>query len=67
MHLNEPEPVRDRAGNVVGTIEQQANGNQILRDTQNEIRGYYDAEGDFTRNAEERIVAKGNKLRSMIC
>jgi hypothetical protein len=51
----------------VGTIEQQANGNQILRDTQNEIRGYYDAEGDFTRNAEERIVAKGNKLRSMIC
>jgi hypothetical protein len=67
MHLNEPQPVRDRAGNVVGTIEQQPNGNQILRDAQNEVRGYYDAEGDFTRDAEQRIVAKGNKLRSMIC
>jgi hypothetical protein len=67
MHLNEPEPVRDRAGNVVGTIEQQPNGNQILRNAQNEVRGYYDAEGDFTRDADQRIVAKGNKLRSMIC
>ena len=67
MHLNEPEPVRDRAGNVVGTIEQQPNGNQILRNAQNEVQGYYDAEGDFTRDAGQRIVAKGNKLRSMIC
>jgi hypothetical protein len=67
MHLNEPQPVRDGAGNVVGTIEQQPNGNQILRDAQNEVRGYYDAEGDFTRDADQRIVAKGNKLRSMIC
>jgi hypothetical protein len=67
MHLNQPEPVRDRAGNVVGTIEQEPNGNQILRNAQNEVRGYYDAEGDFTRDADQRIVAKGNKLRSMIC
>ena len=67
MHLNEPQPIRDRAGNVVGSIEQQPNGNQILRDAQNEVRGYYDAEGDFTRDADQRIVAKGNKLRTMIC
>jgi hypothetical protein len=31
------------------------------------VRGYYDAKGDFTRDASENIVAKGNKLRSMIC
>ena len=67
MHLNQPEPIRDRAGNVVGSIENQANGDQILRDTKNEIRGYYDAQGDFTRDASKSIVAKGNKLRSMIC
>jgi hypothetical protein len=67
MHLNEPQPIRDPAGNVVGSIEQQPNGNQILRDAQNEVRGYYDAEGDFTRDADQRIVAKGNKLRTMIC
>jgi hypothetical protein len=67
MHTHQPEAIRDRAGNVVGSIETQANGNQILRDTANTVRGYYDAEGDFTRDANQSILAKGNKLRSMIC
>jgi len=67
MHTDQPEPIRDRAGNVVGSIENQPNGDQVLRDAQNQVRGYYDAKGDFTRDAERNIVAKGNKLRSMIC
>ena len=67
MHLNQPEPIRDRAGNVVGSIETLANGDQVLRDIRNEVRGCYDAKGDFTRDADQNIVAKGNKLRSMIC
>lgn len=60
-------PIRDGAGNVVGHIESLANGNQVLRDTHNTVRGYYDAKGDFTRGADEQILAKGNKLRSLIC
>ena len=67
MHLNESQPIRDRAGNVVGPIEHQENGNEVLRNAQNEVRGYYDAEADVTRDADQSIVAKGNKLRSMIC
>jgi hypothetical protein len=67
MHTNQPEPIRDRAGNVVGSIETKPNGDQVLRDTTQTVRGYYDAEGDFTRDADKSIVAKGNKLRSMIC
>jgi hypothetical protein len=67
MHLNEPQPIRDRAGNVIGTIEQKENGNQVLRNAQKEVRGYYDAEADVTRDENQSIVAKGNKLRSMIC
>ena len=67
MHLNEPQPIRDRAGNVIGTIEHQENGDEILLTAQNEVRGYYDAQADVTRDADQRIVAKGNKLRSMIC
>jgi len=67
MHLNEPQPIRDRAGNVIGTIEHQENGDEILRNAQNEVRGHYDAQADVTRDADQRIVAKGNKLRSMIC
>ena len=67
MHTNQPEPIRDRAGNPVGTIETKPNGDEVLRNTKDEIRGYYDAEGDFTRDADQKIVAKGNKLRTMIC
>ena len=59
--------IRDRAGNVVGHIESRPNGDQVLRDAENKVRGYYDYAGDFTRDAEEKIVAKGNKLRSLIC
>ena len=59
--------IQDRAGNVVGHIENRPGGDQTLRDTENKIRGYYDAKGDYTRDADQKIVAKGNKLRSMIC
>ena len=67
MHTNEPSPITDRAGNVVGSIETLPNGDQVLRNAQNEVRGYYEVEGDLTRDENKNIVAKGNKLRSMIC
>jgi hypothetical protein len=67
MHIKQPEPIHDRAGKVVGSIETLANGDQVLRDAYNEIRGYYQVEGDHTRDSNKNIVAKGNKLRSMIC
>ena len=56
MHTNQPVPIRDRAGNVVGEIEHMATGDQVLRDTKNEIRGYYDAEGDFTKGLPAAIA-----------
>lgn len=67
MHTTETTPIKDRAGVVVGSVETLPNGDQVLRDTQNQVRGYYEAEGDHTRDAQKNIVAKGNKLRSMIC
>ena len=67
MHTNEQTPIQDRAGNTVGSIETLPNGDQVLRDTEHKVRGYYESEGDHTRDAEKNIVAKGNKLRSMIC
>ncbi len=59
--------VKDRAGNVVGHIEIGNDGNQVLRDNEDRVRGSYDSRGDYTRGPDERIVAKGNKLRSLIC
>ena len=67
MHINQPEPIRDRAGNEIGSIETDAAGNQVLRNQRHEVRGYYDAQADVTRDENENIVAKGNKLRTMIC
>ena len=67
MHTNTPTPIKDRAGNVVGSIEVLPNGDEVLRDNENNVRGYYEAQGDHTRDADQKIVAKGNKLRSMIC
>jgi hypothetical protein len=67
MHTNAPTPIKDRAGVVVGSIEALPNGDEVLRDTENKIRGYYEAQGDHTRDADKNIVAKGNKLRSLIC
>ena len=67
MHTNTQTPIKDRAGVVVGSIEVLPNGDEVLRDNDNKIRGYYEAEGDHTRDADKNIVAKGNKLRSMIC
>jgi hypothetical protein len=67
MHTNTPTEIKDRAGVVVGSIEVLPNGDEVLRDTENKVRGYYEADGDHTRDAEQNIVAKGNKLRSMIC
>jgi hypothetical protein len=67
MRTADATPIHDRAGNVVAHIETMQNGDQVLRNNENEIRGYYDADGDFTRDAEQKIVAKGNKLRSMVC
>jgi hypothetical protein len=67
MQIGEAMPIRDAKGNVLGQIETMHDGSQVLRNSENEIRGYYDAQGDFTRDAQQNIVAKGNKLRSMIC
>lgn len=67
MHQNQPTPITDRTGAVVGSIEHLPNGDEILRNNSNEIRGYYDSAADSTRDQNKNIVAKGNKLRSMIC
>ena len=67
MHLNQPTPIKDRTGAVIGSIERLPNGDEILRNKNDEVRGYYDSVADVTRDQNKSIVAKGNKLRTMIC
>lgn len=61
------ETLTDVADNVIGYIETQPDGNQVLKNARGKIKGYYELEGDHTRDERYNIVAKGNKLRSLIC
>jgi hypothetical protein len=61
------EPIKDSKGTVLGSIETKDGGEQVLRDAQGRIKGYYDPTTDHTRGADMRILAKGNVLRTLIC
>ncbi len=61
------ETLNDAHGNVLGSIETHPDGGQLLRDADGKIRGYYDPATDHTRGPDERILAKGNVLATLIC
>lgn len=59
--------IKDAKNEVLGSIETKAGGEQVLRDAQGKIKGYYDPVTDHTRGPDKRILAKGNVLRTLIC
>jgi len=59
--------IKDAKDNVLGSIETSADGGQVLRDANGKIKGYYDPKTDHTRGPDQRILAKGNVLRTLIC
>ena len=61
------EPIKDSYNNVLGSVETEPDGSQVLRDANGKIRGYYDPSTDHTRGPDKRILAKGNVLRTLIC
>jgi len=61
------ETIKDSGNNVLGSIETQPDGSQVLRDANGKIRGYYDPSTDHTRGPDKRILAKGNVLSTLIC
>lgn len=61
------EPLKDAYNNVLGSIETNPDGSQVLRDANGKIRGYYDPSTDHTRGPDKRILAKGNVLSTLIC
>lgn len=61
------ETLTDSAGNILGYIEHNDDGSAVLKDSRRQIQGYYEPAGDHTRDAQRNIVAKGNRLRELIC
>lgn len=64
MHI---EDLKDSAGNLLGHIEHGEGGAKTLKNVEGDIKGYYDPAGDYTRDAQQNIVAKGDRLRELIC
>lgn len=64
MHIEE---LKDSAGNLLGRIEHGEGGAKTLKSVHGEIKGFYDPAGDYTRDAQQNIVAKGDRLRELIC
>ena len=61
------ETLKDASNNVLGSIETNPDGSQVLRNARGKVKGYYDPATDHTRGPDQEILAKGNLLRSLIC
>lgn len=54
---------RDRVGRLIGTLQERA-GRIEARDAVGRLRGSYDINRDETRDAEGRLVARGDATTS---
>lgn len=54
------EPVREFSGRIIGWIETDSHGNQIIRAFSGLIIARYDKDLDVTREFSGRIISKGN-------
>lgn len=58
--------IRDHANRLVATIRAISGGRLEIRDAKNRLLGAYDPQSNQTRDANNRLVATGNALTSLI-
>jgi hypothetical protein len=58
--------LRDRNGKQLGKIKQLSNGRLELRNPIGKLLGNYDPKSNLTRNANGRLVGKGNLLATLL-
>ena len=58
--------IRDKSGRLLATIKTDSSGKQEIRDKNSKKLGVYDPKSNETRDANNRLVAKGNTLSSFI-
>lgn len=54
------EPIRDFSGKIIGFVESDDKGNQIVRAFSGRIIAKYDAQFNCTREFSGRIISRGN-------
>ncbi len=60
------ETLRDIQNNVIGFIESDSTGKQVLRDKNNYLIGTYQPRTNDTRDKNNMIVARGNMLVTLL-
>jgi hypothetical protein len=58
--------LRDSSQRIVGYIETKPDGLHIGRDALHQIKGYYDASQNTTRDSSGRLLGYGDELASLI-
>ncbi|WP_323032125.1 hypothetical protein [Brachymonas denitrificans] len=58
--------IRDRTNKLIATIKTQSSGKLEIRDSRNRLLGIYDPRTNETRDAANRLVARGNVLTSLV-
>jgi hypothetical protein len=56
----------DAEGGVLARIDHHNAGHAILRGANNAVHAYYDAEDDCTRDAFNRILARGDQIERLV-
>lgn len=54
------EAIREFSGKIIGWVETDSEGNQIVRNFPGQIVARYDARNNVTRNFTGLIISKGN-------
>jgi len=57
--------LRDRSNKLLGKIKDRG-GKLELRDASNKLKGKYDPKSNVTRDANNRLVGKGNLLTTLL-
>ena len=64
--MSERITLKDNLNRIIGYIEIRNNGDKVLKDQDNRIKGYYVAEFNTTKDANNRIVGYGDILTSLL-
>ena len=64
--MSKREYVRDFYGKIIGSIEEQSNGDKIIRDFYGKILGRYDKRSNLTKDFYGRILAKGDQTAMLL-
>lgn len=60
------EPIKDWRGRILGYLEQEPNGDRIIRDFYQKKLGIYISNQDITKDVYGKIIGRGDLLMTLL-